>query len=123
MTRFPEALLVMLGALALGCEPGGHGQTTDSQTNWLRNCQIDAECGAGLSCICGVCTASCGEDAACGELPGAACVGAAEPGAIARCDGTVPPTYGLCLPRCEDTSCPEGQMCVAAVCEPVPEAK
>jgi hypothetical protein len=110
-------------ALALACEPGGNGQGTDSQTNWLQSCQIDEQCGGGLSCVCGVCTAVCGEDAACASLPGATCVAASDPGAIARCGGVQPTSAGMCLPRCEDSSCPEGQMCVANVCEPVPEPK
>jgi glucuronoarabinoxylan endo-1,4-beta-xylanase len=123
MTRISQTLPLLLGFLVFGCNPETGGpRTTDSQTNWLRACQSDSQC-SGLSCLCGVCTYACGGNDACSALPGAACVAANEPGAIARCGGSMPSGPGLCLPRCEDAPCPDGQMCVASVCEPVPETK
>jgi glucuronoarabinoxylan endo-1,4-beta-xylanase len=123
VTRLSQTLLPLLGWLALACEPSSQGQTIDSQTNWLQACEIDAQCSTGLVCLCGVCTSSCSGDEACDDLPGATCVASDEPGAIARCGGSAPTTPGMCLPRCSDTSCADGQMCVAGVCEHVPEAK
>jgi glucuronoarabinoxylan endo-1,4-beta-xylanase len=110
------ALLTFLVAPA--CGPGEGPQTTDSQTNWLKSCEIDAQCGD-LTCVCGVCTSRCGSDAECADLEGSACVGAADPGAIAQCGGRSP-ISGLCLPGC-GAECGEGFMCVAGACTPVPQ--
>jgi len=113
-------LVALCAGLALGCEPSSP-QTTDSQTNWLRECRIDEQCGP-YSCLCGVCTDPCASDDECADLPGASCVAAGDPGSIARCGGSSPTSAGLCLPRCEDSACPSGQMCVANVCTPVPQS-
>lgn len=56
-----------LGALALGAVPlacGGKtsGDTLESNTNWLQECDADAECGDELACHCGVCTQTCEQD-------------------------------------------------------------
>lgn len=46
---------------------------SDGESHFLRSC--DATCEGGLSCICGVCTASCEEDKTCDAIfPGATCV-------------------------------------------------
>ena len=105
-------------AVVPACGPGEGPQTTDSQTNWLKSCEIDAQCGD-LTCVCGVCTSRCGSDTECVDLEGSECVGAADPGAIAQCGGTNPMS-GLCLPRC-GAECGEGLMCVAGACTPVPQ--
>lgn len=107
--------VILLGvALVLGaCSPSG--PQVGSQTNWLRACDSTDECG-GLECICGVCTLPCAE-LACGELPDSACVASTETGAIAVCGGSAPPS-GLCLPRCDEESCPAGTSCLAGVCAP-----
>jgi glucuronoarabinoxylan endo-1,4-beta-xylanase len=121
---FGHALL--LGAMALGCEPKSSPQTIDSQTNWLKSCQIDSQC-EGYSCVCGVCTAPCDEETACSDLANTSCVVASEPGAVAQCGGYESVRFdGMCLPRCDEANpCPAGPnktMCVAGVCTPVPEA-
>jgi len=113
-------LVAFCVAFGLGCEPSSP-QTTDSQTNWLSECRIDEQCGP-FSCLCGVCTNACTGDDGCADLPGASCVVAGDPGSIARCGGSLPTSAGLCLPRCEDSACPSGQMCVADVCTPVPQS-
>jgi glucuronoarabinoxylan endo-1,4-beta-xylanase len=114
--------LALFGALALACEPNSVPQTTDSQTNWLLPCQIDSQCGD-LRCVCGVCTMRCGGDEACQDLAGSSCVPAGEAGPVALCGGTDVPALGLCLPGCSsNAACADGQMCVAGVCSPVPEA-
>jgi glucuronoarabinoxylan endo-1,4-beta-xylanase len=105
---------------ALGCDPTSRPETIDSQTNWLRSCQTDSQCGD-TKCLCGVCTSPCMEDSGCVNRHGAACVTAEEDGAIAQCGGARPPAAGLCMPRCDDaTPCSNKQMCVAGVCTPVP---
>jgi len=113
---------LLLGALGLGCDPSNRPETIDSQTNWLKSCQIDQQCTDGGKCVCGACTATCSEDTTCAELKGSSCVGAGERGAIAQCGGTHPPGPGLCMPRCDTAPCGRGQMCVAGICTPVPEA-
>jgi glucuronoarabinoxylan endo-1,4-beta-xylanase len=113
------SILLAIGC-GLACDPKASPQTIDSQTNWLKSCQIDSQCGDS-KCLCGVCTSPCAEDAACADRDGASCVSAKEPGAIAQCGGTRPPTAGLCMPRCDDAPCADKkQMCVAGVCTPVP---
>jgi O-glycosyl hydrolase len=104
------------------CEPDTVPQTTDSQTNWLKSCSVDSDCGA-YSCVCNVCTLPCGSDDACADAPGSVCVEAGDPGAVAVCGGSAAPSFGLCLPLCGATSCASGQMCVAGVCTSAPERR
>lgn len=109
-------------ALVLAALAGCGGPQTGTQTNWLRACQTDEQCGASLRCHCGACTLPCDENgSACADLAGAACVSASDAGAVALCDGHVPPTTGLCLPRCTEADCPTGSACVAGVCAPLRE--
>lgn len=107
-------------ALALfACEPKHQGDEADSQTNWLRTCQIDSQCGA-LSCICGVCTQACSPSVACDDNPkGAECIPADDAGAVAQCGGSRPPSAGICMPRCQEGTCGDDQVCVAGVCAPL----
>jgi glucuronoarabinoxylan endo-1,4-beta-xylanase len=107
------------GWLLAACEPKS-GPQTDSQTNWLRACSSQSDCGD-LDCICGACTRLCDRDAACKALGDTSCLTAQEVGVVALCSGTSPSVAGLCLPACRDGSCPEGQMCVAGACNPVPK--
>ena len=121
-TLFKWAILLAAGLL--GCDPNHPSpgpQGADSQTNWLKSCQIDAECN-GLSCVCGVCTQTCSSDAACGETTrGASCISASDPGAITQCGGARPEAPGLCLPRCDDEHpCDTGKICVTNLCSPIP---
>jgi hypothetical protein len=109
---FAFALALPLAA----CSPSNSPQT-GSQTNWLVTCDSSAECGTGLECVCGACTATCLTEPACADLPGASCVASSDDGAIALCGGKAPP-INLCLPRCDDESCADGMSCVAGVCQP-----
>ena len=115
-------LHLALGALALACDPASRPEVIDSQTNWLRPCQIDSQCDTSLSCVCGVCTKPCSDDTACGGLKGTACVTSGDAAAVAQCSGAQPTAPGLCLARCDDAGCPSGEMCVAGACTPVPTA-
>jgi hypothetical protein len=54
----------VLASVAAGCGGQSSGGGTDTNTNWLRHCDEDADCGA-LSCLCNVCTASCESDGEC----------------------------------------------------------
>ena len=114
-----RAMLLALVALAgLACESAG--DNSDKQTNWLRSCEIDAQCGHAMTCQCGACTQICSALSTCQGLPGSACVPASEAGPIALCGGERPAGAGLCLPSCIDSPCATGQMCVAGVCAPLP---
>ena len=106
-------LRLALGALALACDPVSKPEVIDSQTNWLRECQIDSQCDSSFSCVCGVCTKPCYDDTACAALKGTACVTSSDPAAVAQCDGAAPTAPGMCLARCDDAGCPKGEMCVA----------
>lgn len=57
----------LLGAIALAGGCGKAVDATDSESHFLAYC-TDGECGPGLSCVCGVCTEACTEDAACSGL-------------------------------------------------------
>jgi O-glycosyl hydrolase len=109
---------VVLGLLALACDPTHGPQGIDSQTNWLKTCQIDSQCPSTLTCVCGVCTRACYDDSACADLEGASCVTNSDPATIAQCSGTAPTAAGLCMSRCSDSSCGKDEMCVAGACTP-----
>jgi glucuronoarabinoxylan endo-1,4-beta-xylanase len=113
------ALPALFGFAVAGCSPFD-GPQTGSQTNWLLSCQIDAECEAGLQCLCGACTLPCSKNEGCAELDGTTCVAADNVGAIAQCSGNKPTDSGFCLPRCGNGDCPRGTACVAGVCSPLP---
>ncbi len=114
---------LVLAALVLAAVAACGGPQTGTQTNWLRACQTDEQCGDALKCHCGTCTLACDENgSSCADLAGAACAPAADEGTVALCDGSAPPTTGLCLPRCADGGCPTGTACVAGVCAPLREA-
>lgn len=114
MTRTASLALALVLVIA-ACSPTENTPQTGSQTNWLRVCDSSADCGA-LECLCGTCTASCEDEAACAELPGASCIAASDEGSIALCGGRAAES-SLCLPRCAET-CTEGTSCVAGVCAP-----
>jgi hypothetical protein len=115
------ALLALVGAGYGGCEPTT-GPRTGGQTNWLRVCRSDADCGD-LECLCGACTRACSRATSCDDLPDTNCVRANDVGAVALCGGTPPPREALCLERCDDGECPDGSACVAGVCSPQPVAE
>lgn len=56
-----------------GCQPESNPPTTGSETHFLTWCGSQGGCDEGLDCVCGVCTATCSEDAqSCGELSASA---------------------------------------------------
>lgn len=115
VAAWPVAFAVL--ASLFGCDPENQGPQGDSHTNWLKTCDSDSDCGA-LSCLCGVCTAPCGADAACDAAPGSTCLPADHAGVVAMCGGKPAPVSGMCLPSCADVSCSSGEACVAGVCQP-----
>jgi len=114
--RFSLALLLAL--LGAGCH-ATDGPREDSQTNWLRACQVDAQCGGSLVCLCGACTRVCDSDASCAALPGSSCIAASDARSIALCAGNAPSAAALCIPSCVDGSCAAGQTCMAQICAPL----
>ena len=66
MTRIGTLSLV-LGLALLGC--GQPQERTGTNTNWLRACVDNSECG-GLACSCGHCTATCTADSDCATVGG-----------------------------------------------------
>jgi hypothetical protein len=56
--------LGLAGALAAGCGGLSNSGGTDTNTNWLKQCTSDAECGE-LACLCNVCTSPCEGDGEC----------------------------------------------------------
>ncbi len=100
---------------------GGGSPQVGSQTNWLRACDTSADCGK-LTCVCGVCTSTCTEDADCSGLGKAECASPSNDGAIAACGGKKP-SSGMCMVSCDgDAACPAGSLCVAGACAPAVEA-
>lgn len=103
--RLPLASVAAL--LALLVLPGCHsdeasGVETDTETNWLKACDTDSECG-NYSCECGVCTTQCEADAEC-PMAGAVCSRAGQSNHGALC-GEAPGSAGLCLdPNQQDTN-------------------
>src|SRR5215207_9807059 len=87
------ALLTSLSLLA--CDESAQGG--DTQTNWLRECQVNAECGD-LECLCGRCTKPC-ETSECGSVSAdALCFPATNQAVQRTCEGSEAPA--LCLRGC-----------------------
>jgi uncharacterized protein YkwD len=112
-----KLIFLVLGAslLAASCaDPSGH-PSAGSNSNWLRGCASDLECGDALACLCNVCTRVCQSGAECSDLPGGACAGPGDASTRSQCgDETL--EAGICLERCSAGSCGEGRACVTGTC-------
>src|SRR5690606_20419859 len=82
----------LLGVFALGgCEASNRIET-GGETHFLKSCSpVEDDCGGGLSCVCGICTVTCDDDAMCSQFPGATCVAESagrcgQPEPAGRCD-------------------------------------
>ena len=111
--------LAALAACALGSTcakstPPAEGG--ESNTNWLRVCAPDDDCGDGFSCVCGACTVACQDDVTCeGHGGGATC--SALPASCGGGGAKLP--AAACLAECtrdEDCDALEGGLCRAGVC-------
>jgi hypothetical protein len=94
----------------------------DKNTNWLKACEADAECGSELACLCGACTKACKSDAQCGETAsGSKCLAAGDPAVQAVC-GTKLEVTAVCSAECKrDRDCDaqaDGLRCQAGLCVP-----
>ena len=63
-SKLEVGIAAALLVLAAGCKHNTTGEV-ETETHFLRSCQ-DA-CDQGLTCVCGVCTATCSGDAACAK--------------------------------------------------------
>ena len=78
--------------LCFGCRGGNGDPQTDSETHFLARCETG--CGAGLTCLCGVCTRACSSSDECSSLAtGAACVAIASRSAEAVCADAPSPAF------------------------------
>lgn len=91
-----------------------HLETSDSNTNWLKKCELDSDCAGALSCLCGICTQPCGTTAECSRLSGAACAESASD----ECSGHAS-AGAMCVLSCTvDAECNDGFECRSAQCVP-----
>src|SRR5437867_11551478 len=65
------SLPLFVAVLGGGCATR-ESRGTDSNTNWLKQCTRDDQCG-GLTCLCGQCSRTCGANADCASLGGSVC--------------------------------------------------
>jgi uncharacterized protein YkwD len=120
------ALLGLSLSLVIGSckDTPSEGPSVGTNSNWLRACADDGECGELPACECGACTIPCANDGDCDTLDAARCVAFGDPAGQAACVGEAPATSaGMCLPRCEPGSCSKGQACVDSACvlAPLPD--
>lgn len=110
-----------LGAgVVTGCGKAGDGAELGGETHWLRACSEPGDCGGGLECWCGVCTAACDTDATCGAIAaGARCTDRTEAAFASDCAAEAPAR--LCAEadpplNPEPTSCPSTQIALGDAC-------
>jgi hypothetical protein len=112
--RLLGPLLLGTALLASSCESAREGPT-GGETHFLKPCEPEADaCGGELACVCGVCTLTCSDPAACAGLPAASC---APPRVGDACEM---PTSGYCDVTCtSDADCaalPAAPRCTGGVC-------
>lgn len=108
--RSLTALVLALGAAWLvgACSP--QAETSGTNTNWLRRCEDDAQCGEQGSCLCGRCTVSCDSSSAC--MDGLVCT--EELPSVVQCQGEATRT---CQPACtDDAQCDDDRRCLDGAC-------
>lgn len=112
-----SCVLVMLSAL--GCSDSHPRTQEGGETHFLTAC-LDSECPEGLSCVCGVCTATCEDSTSCGDVSSLAdCASLAAQSLV--CEG-VSESHKICDVTCaRDASCEDlgaGFQCVQGRCRP-----
>jgi hypothetical protein len=101
--------------LASACS-GKAAPQVGGETHWLALCADADDCGeSGLSCVCGICTQKCSNDAGCKS---GACYDTASPLLLQRCDALqAKPSAGICLAQCDaSVDCGSGRECVQGAC-------
>jgi hypothetical protein len=103
-----------------GCADSGG--SWDKNTNWLKNCEYDDDCGNGLSCLCHICSETCESKSDCDGLnANASCVSVkVETLASACATANTKPEGNMCLMPClvrEDCSSLRSELvCVNGSC-------
>ena len=112
------ALLTASLVALLSCgAPTPSAPNVGTNSNWLKLCVDDGECGSETSCQCGACTTSCNDTSVCAGLADARCAASTDPAAWAQCGSRNPSlSAGLCLPRCAPGECGADQACVEGAC-------
>lgn len=107
---------LLTSLLLIACNESAQGG--DTQTNWLKECQVNAECGD-LECLCGRCTKPC-QASGCGGISADAwCSSATSRAVQSLCEGSESPA--LCLRGCDTAGqCGSGEQCLDGACAPAP---
>jgi hypothetical protein len=101
--RAPVFALLLTLLLFVLCCGGTTTDPTGGETHFLRVCDpLGTDCGAGLVCLCGVCSVSCGAGATCESYASAQCL----PASAAACPDAADTSY------C-DVSCSVSSDCAA----------
>jgi hypothetical protein len=117
-----QVLLTILFIVTSGCarSPDSEG---GSNTNWM-SCATSTDCQGQASCICGLCTRTCGTDEECsvGDRPGS-CVDPVPASDAVGCAAVVRDAkVKICLPDCIDSSdCGKKALCIRNACWPIPD--
>jgi uncharacterized protein YkwD len=112
------ALLLLLSVTRCGDPEHSPGPSVGTNSNWLRACSTDADCGE-THCRCGACSLACASNADCSTLSNARCASGVDAAASSAClTDTATANAGICLPRCAPGGCTEQQSCVAEACVP-----
>ncbi|HEX2734981.1 MAG TPA: hypothetical protein VHM70_25425, partial [Polyangiaceae bacterium] len=119
MKRHSLLSLLLPWVLATGLYACASDKTSDpitsSQTHWLSKCDDSSDCDGDFQCVCGLCTASCKEEASCSEL-GTNSTCAPTDGASA-CGNAAPDN--ICVQHCKAGKCAAGLECVNDACLPM----
>jgi hypothetical protein len=122
MSRSASCAAAVMFALLCACQsPPARpdAPSVGSNTNWLKPCDEDSECGAAAACLCGVCTRGCERDDQCAELgPAGLCAISAERGLAAACPDLPAAVGGMCMLGCVPGGCAEGMACLEGTCVP-----
>ncbi len=91
-----------------GCSYASHSPSFEGETHWLKTCEDGSVCGANGTCICGVCTTSCKDDADCASHdPDAVCANSLFTSLADGCSGEdISLVTNLCVLPCgRDADC------------------
>ena len=111
-------IAIWLACCVLGCIKSNESPQVGTNTNWLKACSEDAQCGSEGACLCGVCTMACSSDTQCGTVSSAT---RCEPLNEAACGASAQAAPAACMQGCQsDTECTaiESGVCVEGLCLP-----
>jgi hypothetical protein len=111
-------IAIWLACCALGCIKSSESPQVGTNTNWLKACNEDAQCGSEGACLCGVCTMACSSDTQCGTVSSAT---RCEPLTENACGVGAQVASAACMQGCtSDSECTaiEQGVCVDGLCVP-----